>query len=256
MLTALALAGAVVLFGAVLGFLELGRRLGERWRQSSGSSRGHAAVEGAVFALMGLLIAFTFSAAQERLDARRRLLIDEANAIGTAYLRIELLPAQAQPELRDDFRAYAESRIAESRLLASDRSAARAQRARGLALGKQIWLRATAAVRESPNPVAPLSIVPAINEMLDLENARFAAQHIHAPATIFALLIALGLACALFAGLGMGRNEIRSNFYLVAFATALTITLLVIVDMEFPRVGLIRIDALDALLADARASMN
>jgi hypothetical protein len=54
----------------------------------------------------------------------------------------------------------------------------------------------------------------------------------------------------------MGRNEIRSNFYLVAFATALTITLVVIVDMEFPRVGLIRIDALDALLVDARASMN
>jgi hypothetical protein len=105
MFTVLAIAAAVGLFGAVLGFLELGRRLGTRWRESSGPSRGHAAIEGAVFALMGLLIAFTFSAAQGRLDARRRLLIDEANAIGTAYLRIALLPAKAQPALRDDLRA-------------------------------------------------------------------------------------------------------------------------------------------------------
>src|SRR5688572_3599493 len=110
MVTAISIALALVLFAVLFGFVQLGRRVAVL-RDPGGASRGAVAVEGAIFALMGLLIAFTFSAAQNRLDARRKLLIDEANAIGTAYLRIDLLPGDAQPKLRDDFRAYTDSRI-------------------------------------------------------------------------------------------------------------------------------------------------
>ena len=62
-----------------------------------------------MFALFGLLIAFTFSGALSRLDIRRGQVVDEANAIGTAYLRIDLLPAAAQPRLRESFREYADA---------------------------------------------------------------------------------------------------------------------------------------------------
>jgi hypothetical protein len=254
MIAALSLAFAVVLFGVLLGFLQLGRRLGAS-RDASGPSRGAVAVEGAIFALMGLLIAFTFSAAQARFDKRRGLIIDEANAIGTAYLRIDLLPTAAQPELRDDFRAYVDSRMAYYRKFANVR-AADAEHERTLGLGRQIWQHATAAVKTSPDPRVPSLVIPSLNEMIDLETSRVAARHIHAPAPIFVLLIVLAFACALFAGIGIGRRADDSRLYPTAFAALLTITVLVIVDIEFPRIGFIRIDALDSLLTDVRASMN
>jgi len=83
-------------FGMIL-LLELGRRLGRlRQRKDEEAARaGLGAVEGAVFALLGLLIAFTFSGAALRFDARRQLIVQEANAIGTAWLRLSLLPAKA-----------------------------------------------------------------------------------------------------------------------------------------------------------------
>jgi len=69
-----------------------------------GARAGAGAVEGSVFGLLGLLIAFTFSGAAFRFDARRQLAVEETNAIGTAYLRLDLLPADKQPALRDSFR--------------------------------------------------------------------------------------------------------------------------------------------------------
>src|SRR5512143_443438 len=94
------------LFVGMILLLELGRRLGRRrqGKHEEGARAGLGAVEGAVFALLGLLIAFTFSGAASRFDARRELIVREANAIGTAWLRLSLLPADAQPGLRVLFR--------------------------------------------------------------------------------------------------------------------------------------------------------
>ena len=92
----------VAMFIAMLACLEIGRRLGQyfRARNDSGTSEGVATIDAALFALLGLLIAFTFSGAATRFEARRELIRDEANAIGTAYLRIDLLTPAAQPALR------------------------------------------------------------------------------------------------------------------------------------------------------------
>src|SRR5512137_431463 len=125
---------AGLLVGMVL-LLELGRHLGRR-RQSKDEERARAglgAVEGAVFALLGLLLAFTFSGAASRFDARRQLIVEEANAVGTAWLRLDLLPANAQPELRDLFRRYLDSRLAVYQKL-PDFQAARAELSNASAL--------------------------------------------------------------------------------------------------------------------------
>ncbi|HEY5866855.1 MAG TPA: DUF4239 domain-containing protein, partial [Candidatus Tectomicrobia bacterium] len=93
--------------------LAIGRWIGvRRMRQVTADARqGIGAIEGAVFGLMGLLIAFTFSGATSRFDTRRQLIVEEANAIGTAYLRLDLLPAAAQPALRELFRRYVDARL-------------------------------------------------------------------------------------------------------------------------------------------------
>src|SRR5512147_455234 len=104
---------AAGLFVGMILLLEFGRRLGRRreGKDEEGARAGLGAVEGAVFALLGLLIAFTFSGAASRFDARRELIVEEANAIGTAYLRLDILPAGAQPALREKFRQYVETRL-------------------------------------------------------------------------------------------------------------------------------------------------
>ena len=84
----------LALFSSMLVLLEIGRRIGLRRmaQDSEGARAGVGAVEGAVFGLLGLLIAFTFSGAASRFDTRRQLIVEETNDIGTAYLRLDLLP--------------------------------------------------------------------------------------------------------------------------------------------------------------------
>src|SRR5437762_8418789 len=96
---------AAGIFLAILVCLMLGRWLGRRAiaRYGAAGVPSISSLEAAVFALLGLLIAFTFSGALSRFDVRRNQAVDEANAIGTAYLRIDLLPSSAQPQIRDTF---------------------------------------------------------------------------------------------------------------------------------------------------------
>jgi hypothetical protein len=80
-------------------------------RKERPHQKGLGAIEGAIFGLLGLILAFSFSGALTRFDARRHLVVEEANDIGTAWLRVALLPADAQPPMRDLFRRYLDSRI-------------------------------------------------------------------------------------------------------------------------------------------------
>jgi hypothetical protein len=92
--------------------LETGRRFGTRRRpkESEGERAGLGTVEGAVFALFGLMIAFTFSGAASRFNEKRVLTIEEIDCIETAYLRLHLMSHQAQPALQELFRCYVDSR--------------------------------------------------------------------------------------------------------------------------------------------------
>ena len=131
---------AFALGAGMLLLMEAGRRIGA-WRMAKdpdGARAGVGAVEGAVFALLGLLIAFTFSGAAVRFDARRQLIVEETNAIGTAYLRLDLLPAAAQPALREKFRQYVDSRLEVYRRL-PDIESAMEELARSNSLQGEIW---------------------------------------------------------------------------------------------------------------------
>jgi hypothetical protein len=109
-------------------------------------------MENAVFGLMGLLIAFTFSGAASRLDARRQLIAEDTNAIATAYLRIDLLPSARQQALRESFRQYLDARLAFYSKL-GDPTAARAEMSRCTALQREIWSLASKTCQEAPSPL-------------------------------------------------------------------------------------------------------
>lgn len=247
------LAGLMALFVALLASLALGRRVGARRH----TREGLGAMTGAVFALLGLLLAFSFSGAAERFDRRRRLIVAESNAIGTAYLRVDLAAPQDQPRLRDLFRRWVDLRLAAYERL-PDLSAFEAELRRAQDAQESLW---AAAVAASTAPGAHVDagklLLPSLNIMFDVANDRRREMQIHPPVVVFALLVALGLGCACLAGYEVGASDgARSPLHAIGFAATLSITIVVILDLELPRVGLLRVDAMDRALADVRADMG
>ena len=97
----------------ILLCLEIGFRIGlaSSKRNNELAYEGTGTIDAAVFALLGLLLGFSFAGAMSRFDARRQLIVNEANTIGTAYLRVDLLPAAEQSEVRALFREYLDARL-------------------------------------------------------------------------------------------------------------------------------------------------
>lgn len=249
---------AAGLFLLMLGAVALGRGIGRRQLRGGGEglAKGIGAPEGAIFGLLGLLIAFTFSGAAERFEGRRGLITEEANAIGTAWLRLDLLPAAAQPELRDLFRRYLDMRLATYRHV-EQREVALHDLADSATLQERIWRRAReAAIAPGATPQAELLLLPALNEMFDITTTRTAATSNHPPFAIFVLLFVMGAVAALLVGYATSENPARSRLHTVGFAAVIALSVYVILDLEYPRLGIIRIDAADQVLIDLRASMD
>ncbi len=252
------LSGVVAVIGIGIGilfFLEAGRRLGLHRLKKAEASPGSPALEGAVFGLLGLLIAFTFSGAAARFDGRRQLIVEEANAVGTAYLRIDLLPADAQAHMRDLFRQYLDSRL-EVYARLPDIEAARLESAHSSELQNEIWKSAVANSRRSDTTAASMLLLPALNQMIDITTVRTVAAQVHPPKIIYAMLIALALACSFMAGYGMAEQKRHSWIHVVGFAVVMTFAVYVILDLEYPRMGFIQISSADQILRDVRSTMK
>src|SRR5262249_40619848 len=176
-----ALAG--FLFVGILAALWLGRWLGKRAvaRYGPAALPSVGSLETAVFALLGLLIAFSFSGALSRFDSRRALVVGEANALGTARGRLGLVTASAQPKLKETFRKYVDTRIETYRLL-PDIVAAKASLTRSEQLQGEIWSQAIAAVRSPGSPLAAeLLVLPALNDVFNITTVRGGATMPHPP---------------------------------------------------------------------------
>jgi hypothetical protein len=253
---AISLLAVTALGLCLLGAIELGRRLGARLRarDPEGALPESGAVETAVLGLLGLLIAFSFSGAASRFDARRELVVQEANAIGTAYLRLDLLPAEPRDALRAKFRDYVDSRIETYRHI-PDLDAVAAELARSAALQGEIWSMSVAALRDAPAPTASLVLVP-LNEMIDITTTRTVAGRTHPPLPIFITLAALLIVNSVLVGYGMAERGRRSALHAAGFALVMAATTMMILDLEFPRIGFVRLDAYDQVLVDVRNGMR
>jgi hypothetical protein len=237
---------AVPLFFAMLLLLEAGRRLSARAVVKSNST-----IDGAVFALFGLLLAFTFSGAIARYDTHRTLIVEEANDIGTAYLRVGLLPAASQPEVRQLFRDYVGSRL--NQYASPDVNPVSPESMR---LQNEIWARSlVATAAPDAHPAATNLLMPAINDMIDITSTRQNAFNMHPPPVVYILLFALSCGCALLAGCSMPHGQ-RNWLHMIAFAAIVSITIYATLDIEYPRRGLIRLSDHDQMLINLRDSMK
>jgi hypothetical protein len=99
-------------------------------------------------------------------------------------------------------------------------------------------------------------VIGALNEMIDITTTRAMATRSHPPAVVFLLLVAMSLLCALLIGYATSQNTARSWLHTLTFAAVISLTVYVIIDLEFPRVGLIRVDSADEMLLQVRESMK
>ncbi len=251
----------VILIVAILLLMEAGRRFGIRWRSSNGENSlgGSGTVEAAVFGLMGLLIAFTFYGAETRFETRRSLIVDEANAIATAYLRLDLLPETAQPELRQSFREYVHSRLAIYQKIPDWEAmdALNSELRHSTALQRQIWKHAVAASKNAASPAVQTLVVPSIDRMIDIATIQTVALQSHPPAAVWGMLALALLVSCLLAGYSMSGSRTRNWVHIVAFCLLFSAVIYVNVDFEYPRMrGFIRIDEMDRLLVQTLEDMK
>jgi hypothetical protein len=244
--------GFAVLLAALLGMIELGRLIGKRRVRADPKwdNRGVSTLENMLLGLLGLLLAFTFSGAWSRFDARRDLILRESNAIGTAWLRLDLVPEPARESLRASFRRYVDLRIADTRASA-DQPAGEVP-----ALQAAIWREGVAAGRAAPDGRVAQVLLPALNERFDIASARYLAVQTHPPAAVFLMLLVIMFLACLLAGYGMAGSQRRNWLHTLCFVGAMILAIYVTVDLEYPRRGLIRVEKYDHLLTDLRAGMK
>lgn len=245
-----------VLFVAILACLEIGWRIRHRRSHEDSEDSGLSTIDGAVFGLMGLLIAFTFTGAGSRFETRRQLVVQETNAMGTAWLRLDLLPTAAQPALRAEMRDYVDSRLRFFRLISTDIPAATNELAKGNTLQRKIWSGAAAALQQQNSPAATSLLLSSLNDMIDITTTRYVALLTHPPLAIYLVLGVFVLASSLLAGYGMGKAGKRNWTHRLIFSATLAVAMYVILDLDYPRLGLIRIDQMDHVMVDLRKSMD
>jgi hypothetical protein len=203
---------------------------------------------------MALLIGFTFYGAGERFDIRRNLIVQEANAIGTAYLRLDLLPPDKQPELREDFRDYLRSRLAVFEKI-PDVKAVQVALERSATVQQKIWREATQALKDE-GPAEKVLVLGSLNEMIDITTTQTVALIAHPPVVVYIMLAVAVITSSVLAGYAMAGSQVRDWIGTLTFALLLGSALYVILDYEFPRIGFIRIDPVDQVLVDTLNKMK
>jgi len=234
----------LIVFVAVFVANVIGEQLGRRHRASGLDAAHMGTVQGGLLGLLGLLLAFSFATAAGRFADRQELTLQESNAIGTAYLRADLLPPPHADALRTALKSYVTARVAFYDA-GSDRDAVLATIARAEQLHQTIWSAGVAGVRETP--AATTVVIAALNDVIDLHASRVDALHRHLPAAVVLLLLLTAMLVAASIGFTTGVTGIRSVWGNLAFVVVVAGVLSLTLDLDFPRAGFVRVGQLPML---------
>lgn len=239
-LDSIPMVGFFLLFIVVsLLVIEAGYRLGHWWQtRTEDEQEGPTGMlVGSLLAMMAFLLAITMGMASERFDTRRALVLQEANAVGTVYLRAGLLPEPASSEIRERLREYAAVRIA-----TNDLEDLRARVARSIEIHGEVW-----SIVEELAPVAPDSeilslFIDSLNAMIDLHETRLTAgYYARVPETIFILLLAGTMLTLAMVGYNSGLSLRRGPLASVVLILILGAVITLVVDLDRPRDGFLEV---------------
>ncbi len=217
--------------------VEAGFRLG-RWRRLHSQREHEAPVGSMVTAALGLLafmLAFTFGIAESRFETRRHLVVDDANAIGTAFLRADFLAEPHRTEVKNLLREYVAVRV-EPALHPEDTEQAVA---RSEQLQDALWARATAESREHPDSDVVGLFIQSLNEVIDVHGKRIAARfRSHVSVSNWLVLGIVAMLSMVATGYHTGVSGPRSATATVAIVFAFSVVILLVADLDRPQEGL------------------
>jgi hypothetical protein len=229
---------ALMVIASEVGF-RIGRRSGNQVAPDAKSQ--HLTVEAGLLGVLGLMLGFTMAMALNRFELRKQIVLQEAQAIGSAHLFTRLLPTEESKEIGDLLRAYTSVRIRpENRhdvyeqIAAARRESARLQGA--------LWARAAAYGLKDPSPVRAGMLLQSLKEVIQLDAARWMAFQDHVPAAVIYVIALVGLLAVMVVGYTFGLTGVRQPFSIYMLSLAITMVLWIIIDLDRPRDGHIRVN--------------
>ena len=233
----------VIIFCAalLLAAAELGFRFGLRLHRTKDEARKGqiGGLQGAMLGLLGRLLGFTFATSVGRYESRRAMVLSEANAIGTTYLRASLLPKLHWAGVESLLRHYVDVRI-EFYDVGRDQAKQAAAEEAATRLQRELWAHAVAAGKETPSPLIT-SFISSLNETIDLDAARLNALRTHVPGAAWLLVLAVAVSGCCVSGYSGGASGARSAFTNAMLPLLVAVAITLIADMDRPRRGLIGI---------------
>jgi hypothetical protein len=227
----------LVFFVITLALLWIASRVGAYFRKQSLDDEGHfSLILGATLTLLGLMIGFTFAMAVSRYDQRKGYEEQEANAIGTEYVRLDVLSAAKAAELRALLRDYLDQRILF--YTSRDSELLRQARAKISQLQSELWSEVTPSVSAQPNPVSAL-VLSGMNDVLNSAGYTEAAWRNRVPIAAWILLISIAAFCNFLLGY---RAQRKTSMLLLVLPISLALSFFLIADIDSPRNGVIRVD--------------
>jgi hypothetical protein len=221
---------------AVLGFAVLvGDRFRRRWPLDDGQREDFGFIQAATLTLLGLLIGFTFAMAASRYDQRKNYEEAEANAIGTEYVRADLLPAPDAEKVRELVKRYLDQRI----LFYTVRSAQELQQidTKTGQMENEMWAIVQTRAAAQPTPIVALAVT-GMNDVLNSQGYTQAAWWNHIPVSAWALLAIIAVGCNLLIGYRAHKTSVR---LFMVLPIAVSISFFLIADIDSPRGGMIRV---------------
>lgn len=240
----------LILFIA-LASVECGYRIG-RYRRDRHKGEKEAPVGtmvGAALGLLAFILAFTFGMAAERFETKRQVVLDEANAIGTTYLRAEMLPERGE-QIRGLLRDYVDTRLEAVR---SGKIAEGLRQSENIQ--SQLWTDAVAVGKKNPNSIVVGQFVQSLNEMIDLHAKRVqAGLRSRIPGAIWIGLLAVAVLSLTAMGYLEGLPGSRRSLAVFAVAVAFSVVIELIADLDRPLGGVLRVS--QRPLLDLQRSLN
>jgi hypothetical protein len=219
--------------------IEAGYRLGHWWQtRTSDEKEGPTTmIVGSLLALMAFLLAITMGMASDRFDTRRHLVLAEANAVGTLYLRAGYLPEPASRKIRDLLRAYAPLRI-----VTNDLADVRVRMARSVEIHAKLWSITEELARTTPDSDVLALFIASLNEVIDLHGTRVTAGlYARVPETILILLLLGSLLTLAMVGYNAGLTLRRSPLAAGVLIAVLGAVITLVVDLDRPRDGFLEV---------------
>jgi hypothetical protein len=251
--------GGLIMFAFLLMALEVGYRIGfgrrKKWRDAD--TGGGTVALSTMFALLGLILAFTYASGVNRFEDRKQVVIEESNALGTAFLRAGLIAEPGGKALQETILEYAKTRVIPSKGRSLSYAESMEILNNTIQAQQKLWPTLEKALMQSKPGAIESSMIAAMNDVLDMHTIRMAALIDKLPNAVIWMLIFISAATIVVTGFNAGLSGKISRWRTATLALVMTGVMLMILDYDRPRDGFIRVsqDSLNTVIAEMEKNL-